>query len=208
MNGYKLSTMPVVKPLDVLEYWIGPARDDAAAALARQDLWFSPSDETDQHITHTYGETLEALQAGLAWEWANRSPRARLAAIIVLDQFSRNIHRGLPEAFSYDRLARLLTYHGLTKGEHAGLMEAEQYAFYLPLEHAEDPVDQAECVALFEKLEREARAEFLPFVQIGLEFARQHKAVIDQFGRFPYRNAILGRENTPEEHTFLAQSKT
>ncbi len=197
--------MSFVTPLDILDFWIGPAREDAAEAGMRVALWFQASDATDQDVTRRFLPTLAALEAGLAEEWAQRGPRARLAAIIGLDQFSRNIHRGRPEAFGNDRLARLLTLEGLAKGDHRGLMEVEQVFFYLPLEHSEDPRDQADSVALFEQLARTARAEFRTFAETTLDHARQHRDVITRFGRFPHRNAVLNRTSTAEEVAYLAQ---
>jgi len=197
--------MSLVTPLDILEYWIGPARDSAAAAAERHGLWFGKDDATDREITHRFLPTLAALEAGLAEDWAGRGPRARLAAIIGLDQFSRNIFRGRPEAFANDPRARLLTLEGLSRGDHRGLMEPEQMFFYLPLEHSEDAVDQADSVALFEELADTARAEFIDLTASALDFARQHRDVIERFGRFPHRNRVLGRTSTPEEEAYLAQ---
>ncbi|MEM7768320.1 MAG: DUF924 family protein [Pseudomonadota bacterium] len=197
--------MSIVTPLDIWEYWIGPARDSAAAAAEQQKMWFGKSPVIDQDITNRFLPTLAALEAGLAWQWAMRGPRARLAAVIALDQFTRNIFRGRAQAFANDGLARLLTLEALSEGEHHGLMEAEQIFLYLPLEHSEDAQDQSDCVALFEGLAETARAEFVDLAESSLDYARRHQAVIDRFGRFPHRNALLGRPSTEAEIAYLSE---
>jgi len=197
--------MSVVTPLDILDYWIGPARDNAEAAKRQHGLWFGKSAETDHEIAERFLPTLAALASGLADDWASRGPRARLAAIIALDQFTRNIFRGKRHAFENDHLALALTKAGLARRHHAGLMEVEQIFFYLPLEHSERAEDQALAVALCERLAHSARAEFVPLADSTLDYARRHQAVIERFGRFPHRNAALGRGNTPEETEYLSR---
>jgi len=195
----------ILLPEDVLGYWIGPAADDAAVADAKQSLWFRKSFETDREIARTFLPTMAALSAGLADDWALRGVKPRLAAIIALDQFSRNVFRGQPEAFENDDKALSLALLGISLGLERDLTEVERAFLYMPLEHAEDAEMQARCVALFEALLEEARAEFRPLVESWLDYARRHKEVIDRFGRFPHRNAILGRENTAEEAEYLSQ---
>jgi uncharacterized protein (DUF924 family) len=116
-------------------------------------------------------------------------PRTLLATVIVLDQFSRNMFRGNPRAYAADPLARRLARQAIAQGLDAGLRREERLFLYLPLEHSEDRADQARSVELFSTLGRED----------WTRYALAHKAVIDRFGRFPHRNAVLGRESTPEE---------
>lgn len=195
----------VLLPEDVLGYWIGPAANDASVAEAKQALWFRKSFETDREIARAFLPTMAALSAGLADDWARRGIRPRLAAIIALDQFSRNVFRGQPEAFENDEQALSLALLGIALGLERDLSEVERAFLYLPLEHAEEADMQARCVTLFEALLDEAREEFKPLVENWLDYARRHKDVIDRFGRFPHRNAILGRENTAEEAEYLSQ---
>ncbi|MEO0721044.1 MAG: DUF924 family protein [Pseudomonadota bacterium] len=190
---------------DVLDFWIGSAADDSEALEVRDRLWFRKSEASDETIRAAFGQTLDVLAAGMALTWAERGPRDRLAAIISLDQFSRNIHRGTSQAFANDADALQLCKKGLMKGDDAGLKEIERIFFYLPLEHSERQADQALSVANFEKLAQSARPEFRAYADKTLSYAISHKSVIDQFGRFPHRNGILGRESTPEELDYLSR---
>jgi uncharacterized protein (DUF924 family) len=123
------------------------------------------------------------------------SPEARLALVIVFDQFPRNIYRGSPLAFATDRLALNEAKAAVATGADARVDEARRIFFYMPFEHAEDLDEQDRAVALCEALGNENY----------LDYAHQHRAVIAQFGRFPHRNAILGRTSTPAEEAYLAE---
>lgn len=197
--------MSLVTPDEVLAFWIGPTAHDASQLDKGMKLWFGKSEEVDREIAARFADTIEALAVGLMDEWAARGARSRLAAVITLDQFPRNIHRGSARAFGYDRMALGLVKDGLLNHVDEELTEIEQVFFYLPLEHSERTADQALCVQLMEKLVKTARPDFKSFAEHTLDFAHKHKAVIDQFGRFPHRNAALGRKNTPEEDAYLAQ---
>ncbi|MEZ5998004.1 MAG: DUF924 family protein [Hyphomonas sp.] len=193
-------------PEDVLAYWIGDAAQSPEAADEQNRLWFRKSDETDAEIRDRFLPLLETLShLPAAEDWATRGPRARLAAIIVLDQFSRNLFRGDARAFHQDDLALLLCKDGLALGEDKGLSECERVFFYLPLEHSEAPEDQEQSVANFTDLLVESREGFRGLIESTLQYAKAHKDVIDQFGRFPHRNAALGRESTDDEKEWLAE---
>ncbi|MCI4645364.1 MAG: DUF924 domain-containing protein [Hyphomonadaceae bacterium] len=197
--------MSHVRPDEILDFWIGSAGHDATALEERMTLWFGKSDTVDAEIRARFLPTLEHLEDGLAEDWAGRGPRTRLAAVIALDQFPRNIFRGTARAFAYDRLALGVVKDGLMSHADEELTEPEQVFFYLPLEHSESQADQALCVSLMEKLARSARPAFKTFAEKTLDFAYRHKAVIDRYGRFPHRNHALGRESTAEEEAYLAQ---
>ena len=193
-------------PEDVLSYWIGEAANSAEAAGEKHKLWFGKSEATDAEIRERFLPLLETLSHFPAAEdWASRGPRQRLAAIIVLDQFSRNLFRDDACAFAQDDLALLLCKDGLALGQAQGLSECERIFFYLPLEHSEAPEDQAESVARFTTLAAEAREPFRELTASTLDYAKAHKDVIDEFGRFPHRNAALGRESTEDEKEWLAE---
>ena len=195
----------LMDPADVLGYWIGPARDDAMIAEAKSALWFRKSFETDREIAGLFLPTMAALRSGLAHEWAQEGAYGRLAAIIALDQFSRNVFRGYKWAFENDDLALSLALLGLALRQDDGLTEPERLFFYLPLEHAEDADIQARSVHHFERLVQTARPAFAAMAEDWLDFARRHKAVIDRFNRFPHRNEALGRESSAQEAHFLTQ---
>ncbi len=198
-----MSELP--SPDGVLDYWLGTAIEDAEAAKQKNQLWFIKSDATDAHIKTQFSPLLQALADGLAEDWAAIGPRARLAAIIVFDQFSRNMFRGQSGSFAYDPFALQLTEAGLSKSEDAALSEVERIFFYLPLEHSERLANQDRCVALYAQLAQDARSDFKPLCQSTLDYAHKHRDVIRQFGRFPHRNAILKRTNTAAEQAYLDQ---
>ena len=199
-----MSTLPT--PEDVLGYWIGEAASSPEAAGRQNKLWFTKSDETDADIRARFLPLLEVLShLPAAEDWCARGPRDRLAAIIVLDQFSRNLFRGEARAFAQDDLALLLCKDGLALGQDKGLSECERIFFYLPLEHSEAPEDQERSVAKFTDLLVESREGFRSLVESTLQYSRAHKDVIDRFGRFPHRNAALGRASTDDEKEWLAE---
>lgn len=192
-------------PGAILDFWIGPAAEDHLAAQKRNKLWFIKSEKTDRLIQRQYEPVLQALAADQAAAWRDAGPRARLAAIIVFDQFSRNIYRGQAKAFAQDAMALSLAQDALDAHDDEALTEVERSFLYLPFEHSEAPENQARSVDLFERLAREARPAFKPICQNALDYAYQHRDVIAQFGRFPHRNAILGRKNTQAEAVYLAK---
>jgi uncharacterized protein (DUF924 family) len=181
------STAPEVhaKAEEVLGFWfIG----------LMPEQWFAKSDELDREI----GERFEALRVAVlesdAAEW-REDPRTLLAAVILLDQFSRNAHRGTPAAFAADPLAQELASLAVERGWDREMTPEQRQFLYLPFEHAEDRELQAVSVSCFEALGREE----------PLEYARQHADVIARYGRFPSRNAALGRASTPEEEEYLSR---
>ncbi len=197
------NTLPT--PQDVIDYFIGDAAHSVDAAQQMFSLWFKKSDATDTEIREWFQPLLETLSAGpLAKDWAGRGPDGRLAAIIVLDQFSRNMFRGSPRSFAQDALALKLAVAGIEAGQDSEMSEVGRMFMYLPFEHSEDIHDQATAIRLFSVLRDEARAPFRDMMENTLSYAHQHRDVIAKFGRFPHRNAIVARTNTPEEDAYLA----
>lgn len=192
-------------PGAVLDVWIGPAAHDALAAKAREKLWFRKSFDTDARLADQFIPLIAALANGLGFEWAAQGPRQRLAAIIALDQFSRNIFRGHALSFAHDRLALALCKEGMIMAIDSDLTEMEKVFFYLPLEHSERIVDQDLAVAQYKKLLETGRPAFHDQLKGTLDFAEKHRDVIREFGRFPHRNAILKRPSTTEEQAYLAK---
>lgn len=195
--------MTLETPDSLLAFWIGDAAASPEAAKAKSTLWFRKSFQTDTLLAERFLPTLSALAGGLAYEWAVASPRGRLAAIIALDQFPRNIFRGTPAAFELDSRALDLATHGIMLAQDESLAPVEKQFFYMPLEHSERLTDQDLCVQAFQTALTETEEPFKPHLQDALDYALKHKAVIAQFGRFPHRNKILGRTNTFEETTHL-----
>ena len=181
-------------PKDVLDFWFAPDVDPR---------WFARDDAFDAQVRRRFGTTLEAATRGDLDDWAT-TPQGWLALLIVLDQFSRNIHRADPRAWAADAKAQALAQAGIARGDDQRLPPLRRLFAYLPLEHAEDLALQQHCVRLFEQLVAQLPHEERPPFEDFLDYARRHHDVIRRFGRFPHRNAVLGRRSTPAEQAYLA----
>lgn len=203
---------PVLDPrlAQVLEYWLGSEQPSNASALARQGLWFTRSEATDEEIRKRFGAVLLEALAGRLQSQAQH-PLGWLALIIVLDQFTRNAYRGTAKAFAGDALALALAQQGIDAGrdQDPAIPLVARIFLYLPLEHAEDAALQTHSVIAFEDLAAQAQetgdAQVGSFLAGTLDYARRHQAVIEQFGRFPHRNRVLGRSSTAQEVKYLSQ---
>lgn len=183
-------------------YWFGDAAADPAAAAAQRALWFGGGAEIDAAITARFGATIAAAAQGGLESWKS-SPRGTLAYILVCDQFPRNVWRGTARAFSLDARALTAARHAMASGQYASLAPLERVFVLLPFEHSESLDDQRVCVAHFEMLARDATGPWRPQFDGFLDYARQHLALIERFGRFPHRNRLLGRVSTAAEGAFL-----
>ncbi len=187
----------------ILSFWFKEQELTAPQIDRRMDIWFSEDSVFDHEIEKQFADDVEAACEGKLDHWATES-RGRLALIILIDQFRRNIHRNTAAAFAYDRLALKLCVEGAMEKKDQGLTPIQRVFFYMPLQHAESRKVQAKSVELYERLADAVsatdRETFLTIVQ----FAELHKDIVDQFGRFPHRNKILDRENTAEEEEYLA----
>ena len=186
----------------VLDFWFGPPSRAAEIAGRQSKLWFGKSPANDRAVIDRFSATLVAATAGELDDWT-ATPRGRLALVIVLDQFPHHIHRDRPQAFATDPQALAQSLAALDAGEDAQLAPIERVFLYLPLEHAESLAMQERSVSLFESLANEAAADERALFDNFLDYARQHRDVVARFGRFPHRNAILGRPSTPREVEFL-----
>jgi len=205
-------SVPAGAPLsahDVLFFWFGPRPYAAARVQQQRRLWFGEPDapellpQTDELIRERFGALVESAAEGELGAWES-SPRRRLALIIVLDQFSRHAFRGSARAYEQDLRALQLTVSGMQIGADATLDPLERLFFYMPLQHAESAEVQEESVAAFRRVLEEAPAELRGLFEDSLRSALEHQRVIERFGRFPTRNAVLARESTPEEEEWLA----
>lgn len=173
---------------DVIDFWFRELTPDQ---------WFQGDDPgLDDLIRRRFDGLLTQAVDGRLDNWAGTA-RGRLALIIVLDQFSRNIHRGSGDSFSGDAKAQGLTLDGIAAGMDKSLTFSERQFFYMPLMHAEDIALQEQCVVQFEALKQEA--------EDLLGYATRHAAIVERFGRFPHRNEALDRASTPEETAFIAK---
>lgn len=171
----------------VLGFWFGPPPRENRA------VWFERNDAFDRAIREGFASLHKQAATGACDAMAS-DPEGSLALIIVLDQFSRNLFRGDPGAFACDDRALGHARRALGRGFDRKLHVVERQFLYLPLEHCEDPKVQAESVALFTAIGGDA-----------LDFALRHQEIIERFGRFPHRNAVLGRESTAAEVAFLQE---
>ena len=192
----------------VRQYWFGAERLTAEALGRRMDFWFGAgSAQADEEIRARFGELLERAAAGELAGWAD-GPRRRLSLIIVLDQFPRNMFRGTARAFDYDEQALALALTGMQSGADGALDFAERLFFYMPLEHAESLEAQDESVAAFRRLLAEVPPELHATFADYLRHAGEHRSIIERFGRFSHRNALLGRTSTREETEWLQEGGT
>lgn len=192
------------QPESVLAFWFGPPGSATEVAGRQGKLWFGKSPENDQAVAEQFSATLLAASAGQLDHWAD-TPRGRLALVIVLDQFPHHIHRDQPQAFATDPQALAMSLAALAVDEDRQLAPIERVFLYLPLEHAESVEMQDRSVALYEKLAREAAPGERTLFDNFLNYARRHRDVVVHCGRFPHRNAILGRPSTADELEFLKQ---
>jgi uncharacterized protein (DUF924 family) len=194
----------VATPEDVLDFWFGQPGPAADVAARQRALWFGKSVANDQLVTERFAGTLIAAGAGQLDHWTH-SPRNQLALIVVLDQFPHHIHRNHGQSFAYDAQSLALAQAMIHNGDAARVAPIERVFVYLPLEHAESLALQDESVALYTQLAADASAAERPLFHGFLDYAQQHRDVVARFGRFPHRNALLGRPSTPEEIAFLQQ---
>ncbi|MDO3721571.1 DUF924 family protein [Marinobacter sp. chi1] len=170
---------------DIIDFWFSELKPEQ---------WWQKDAELDALIERRFGALHAQASAGELFPW-RETPSGSLAEVIVLDQFSRNIHRDKPESFANDPLALGLAQVAISKGFDRELAPVERSFLYLPFMHSESQLIHVEAVKLYEQLG----------IRNNLEFEYKHKAIIDRFGRYPHRNNILGRASTPEEIEFLKQ---
>jgi uncharacterized protein (DUF924 family) len=188
-------------PDDVLHFWFGPPN---TPPLENSTKWWKKDPSFDEDVKDQFGETLELAARGALDGWKT-TPRGRLALVIVLDQFSRNIFRGTARSFAQDARACDSTLEAIARGDEASLELIEQTFLFMPLMHAEDVDLQHKCVAAFERLLKRAPEPLQKYIANCHDFAKKHAEIVERFGRFPHRNEILGRTSTPEETEFLKQ---
>lgn len=182
---------------DVLDFWFLP---EGSESHGKQRIeWFRKDEAFDAAIRERFGALIRQAMAGGLREWDEEGARGALARLIVLDQFTRNAFRNQPESFGGDILALASARQLVDSGAHLQLSPVERQFAYMPFEHAEDARMQEQAVTLFTALAQEHEG-----FNEALDYAHRHRGVIARFGRFPHRNAILGRASTPEELAYLA----
>lgn len=185
---------------ELLAEWFGEAWRSSPVASA---WWFAPDPARDRRLQRRFGALMRQAAAGELAAWSAR-PRERLALILLLDQLPRNCLRGSAGAFATDASALAETRHGLARGDDRAMNPWERMFFYMPLQHAEDAAVQEQSVGLYARLAAEAPPAAAATFADALQYARLHRDIVGRFGRFPHRNAILGRDDTAAERDWLA----
>ena len=188
---------PTLDPLaaSILTFWYGP--QDGVLDRTERDVWFRKDAAFDAEIRTRFGDAVDIALAGGYGEWCATAEGA-LARVLVLDQFTRNVHRDTPAAFAGDARALATAQDAVDRGLDRALDPYGRWFLYMPFEHAEDRPAQERSLALFGALAEETG------LARPLEWAHKHADIIARFGRYPHRNATLGRASTPEELAFLA----
>jgi uncharacterized protein (DUF924 family) len=188
---------------EVLDFWFSATELDAPQIDSRMERWFGGGPDIDARIRDRFGENVRSALAGRLEHWAGTA-EGRLALIILLDQFCRNVYRGTSKAFVGDRRALKLCDEGSIRGDYKALSAIQRVFFFMPLQHSESLNVQDKSVRIFNALAEGVSATqhetFLTFAH----FAELHHDIVARFGRFPHRNRHLGRRNTAEEQQFLS----
>lgn len=189
---------------EILVFWFGPAGPQGPVPRAHMARWWEKDPAFDEEIRLRFSDVMELAAWGDLDAW-RETPEGVLALLLLLDQFPRNVHRGTPGAFAQDAKALQIAREAVAQGVDRQLPPLGRVFVYLPFEHAEDLAAQEEACRLFDALHAEAPEDLREACATFADYARRHHAVVERFGRFPHRNAILGRETSAEEAEFLLQ---
>jgi uncharacterized protein (DUF924 family) len=187
----------------IIEFWFRDQGLSAPQIDRRMDIWFGADEVFDHECKKEFSDDVTAASEGRLEHWAHE-PRGRLALILLIDQFRRNIFRNTADAFSKDKMALKLCVEGAMAKADQGLAPIERVFFYMPLQHAESKKVQAKSVELFSKLSEAVSPTYRETFETITQFAELHRDIIEQFGRFPHRNTLFNRKNTPEEDVYLS----
>ena len=188
----------------LLDWWFGTAETSEAIAADKGKLWFGKRDSQDLEAQTRFGVFVEQALAGELTEWTQR-PDGWLAVVLLLDQLPRMIFRESPKAFSGDLRAQKLVAQGIAADFDRQLQPIQRVFIYLVFEHSENLAVQNECISRYIDLVAQQPAGDRALFSDYLDYAERHQRVIAQFGRFPHRNAVLGRASTAEELAFLSK---
>ena len=187
----------------ILAFWFKEPNLSAPKIDQRMDVWFGEDAVFDHEVKKEFADDVEMASEGNLGHWADE-PKGRLALILLLDQFRRNIYRGTADAFALDHVAVKLCVQGIVEKKNKGLTPIQQAFFYMPLQHSESAKVQAKSVEIYNRLAGAVSPTFRETFETIAQFAELHHDIIARFGRFPHRNKLLGRPNTTEENEYLA----
>jgi len=188
----------------VLQFWFGDVDELGRSDVQHSRRWFMKDDAFDRQIADRFGETYADVRGGLREAWLD-DPRGRVAYVIVLDQFPRNMFRGTARMFEADRQALAAAVEGVARHDDDALTVNERSFLYMPYMHSEDLDMQERSVALFKELAENAPSELRGAMVAAVQYAEKHHDIVARYGRFPHRNTALKRQSTPQELAFLAQ---
>jgi len=202
---------PLMDPInEILDFWFeGLNTNEAALDNQSQAVkkWFKKDSEFDKDIKAKFEKYVKKAKIGELKDWEGSSS-GRMALIILLDQFTRNMYRNMPDTYAMDTMALELSKRFLEEGVDQELSFPERVFLYMPLMHSENLHDQELCIEYFKRLVGDSRSQNsinTAYYEYNLKYAIDHQDIIKQFGRFPHRNSLLGRESTKEESAFLKQ---
>lgn len=194
---------PSEQAQQIHDYWFGPVEDWLQVIHNNSQRWFEKGQELDVEIRNRFASDLNSARAGELDGWQDSSIGI-MALVLLLDQFPRHVFRGHAAAFACDGQALEICLRGIEQGIDVTLSPVQQSFYYLPMEHAEDISMHDRCVEIMQQRSREASQAFQAYMANTLEYARQHRKIIQRFGRYPHRNEVLGRTSTQEELDYLA----
>jgi len=187
----------------ILTFWFMDKDLSAPQIDGRMDMWFGEDAVFDQQIVNEFADDVESASSGDLEHWAHTG-RGRLALILLLDQFRRNIYRNTKDAFAKDKQALTLCVEGAMEKKDHGLSPIQRVFFYMPLQHAESRRVQKKSREIYKRLAESVSTTYMETFDTILQFAELHADIVERFGRFPHRNKLLKRPNTPEEDEYLA----
>lgn len=187
----------------ILAFWFMEKELSAPQIDGRMDLWFGEDQVFDHEIVKEFSGDVERASEGQLDHWAHE-PRGRLALILLIDQFRRNIYRNTAEAFGKDKAALKLCVEGAMEKKDKGLTPIQRVFFYMPLQHAESRKVQLKSREIYGRLSEAVSPTYKETFETIAQFAELHADIVEQFGRFPHRNKLMDRENTPKEDEYLA----
>jgi len=196
--------MPI-EPQDIIAYWIGDVDNNPELVRKRSKLWYGSNAKIDQEIRERFGKTLLLAENSELEQWKT-SIDGRLALVIMLDQFTRNLNRGTKDAWKNDNMALEIAEETVMQEQHYSLSNFGRVFLYHPFHHAESIDAQRQALGLFEELQQAAAKEWQESLGNFTDFVKTHGQIVRQFGRFPHRNKMLLRDSTPEEIEYLTKN--
>ena len=195
MNGSIIS--------DIVTFWLSDSREDPHRALARRDWWYAGGPAVDEEIRARFGDLVPRACARGLMGWRD-TPDGALALILLLDQFTRNLYRGTVEAYAGDPAAFEVVNHAIDRRHDRELHPVATVWLYHPFHHSEDVTEQDRGLVLLRDLRQRANPAWRAYVERSIKGWTRHRDIVGRFGRFPHRNAVLGRRSTTEELEYLA----